>query len=292
MAQSTRYHEPFFWHRIVNVGWATGGVVIVQVTAPETKFYQVQVLDPEDWFDDNFGGSTITVDDYKEAFVLNLGTSTGVGTVVVEDAISDIWVWEGRLIMSLTDDPEDVAAAVALGTSMFGHAPNIHLVGQQVQRNRQNPAFGPYLDFNVVSHIHPNGTTTTYRQGYTALDRGPQYIDDQPFGDFDYSSSDSYYWYHTTTRPQSTAAILRRSFLVNFRKDFATLAELQDFPILLESPLEWSIKGYPDRTEFTIADSIVTPIGGVAPKFSAAGSVAGSHSGTIRRFNASGFVGG
>lgn len=33
MAQSLRYNEPFFWHRIVNVGWG-GQYAILEITAP------------------------------------------------------------------------------------------------------------------------------------------------------------------------------------------------------------------------------------------------------------------
>lgn len=284
-----RYNEPFFWHRIVNVGWATGAAVIVQVTAPEIKFYQVVVLDPAEWFDDIFGGAVITENDYREGFVFQLGAPVGTGeTVVVEDELTDVWIWDGFLHGTIGDDLSDEIAA---GTAAFGYAPNLHLTGQQVKRNRQNPAFGPYLIGEVVTHTHPSGTQTIYRSGYIALNEGPQYdSENQPFGHVSYASTDAYYWYRVTTRPGSTAAILRKSFLVNFRKDFARLAELQDFAMTLDQPLNWSIRGYPAGTSFNIASAIATPVGAVAARYSASGSVAGAHSGSIRKFNANGFV--
>ena len=277
MAQG-RYNEPFFWHRLVNVGWATDGVVIVQVTAPEIKSYQVSVLDPEDWFDDNFGGATITYEDYREAFVLNLGTSTGVGEVVTETAL-DIWHWDDWIGV----DPigTDISEDIALKTAALGYGPTLHFTGQGVKTNPQTLPPETSTLGDIKEHTHPNGSSVSYRNEYTLVTND---------GAFNYSNMETWYWHRVTTLPAQTAAILRRSFLVNFAKDFTKLAELQDFTMALDSPLQWSIKGYAARTEFTISDSIVTPIGAVPPKFSDAGSVAGSHSGTIKRFNSSGFV--
>lgn len=39
MAQSLRYNEPFFWHRIVNVGWG-GQYGILEITAPSGMTFQ------------------------------------------------------------------------------------------------------------------------------------------------------------------------------------------------------------------------------------------------------------
>lgn len=273
------------WHTIAAVHWGDEGVVIVQVTAPETKSYQVAVLQPDDWDEGSFGGSTIVFDDYKESFVLDLGSAFGTGTVVTEDEIHP-WIWDGFFTGAIGDEPFN-SSQVAIGTATFGYAPPLHLTGEQVQRNQLNPPFGTHDLGDVVVHTHPNGSIVRYRNGYTAITHGP--VGEPPVGDVDFSGTESWYWYRETTVAEETAAILRRSFLVNFRSHFVTLAELRDSTSALDSPLEWSISGYPARTGFSIAEAIVTPLAGAAARFSDSGSVAGAHSGTIRKFSGAGF---
>jgi hypothetical protein len=274
------------WQTIIEVGWGSAAAVIVEVTAVEIKFYDVLVLDPEEWFDNFFSGSTIVEDDYKEEFVLQMGTYGFEGTVVVEDEIHP-WAWDGFFTGTIGDDAFN-ASQVAAGTTMFGYSPPIHLVGQQVERTQLFPPFGAYQLGDSVSHTHPNGSSVRYRSGYTPITHGP--VGDPPLGDEDFSHTESWYWYRETTRPERTAAILRKSFLVNMRSGFARLAALQDYATMLEHSLDWSIRGFPANTSFNIADGRMTPIDGVIPKFEASGSVPGPHAGEIRRFSANGFV--
>lgn len=274
--------------RIVEVGWNAGGIVVVEVTTVETKFYEVATLTPPDELDDLFVGPEIHETDYEDKFILRTDSAGPMGTVVVQNALT-VWIWDGFLHETIGDP--GTPAAVAAASATFGYAPTLHLTGQQVKRNQQSPPFGGYFFGEVVNHTHPNGSQVTYRFGYIALSEGPQYDEDnQPFGHVSYASTDAYYWYRVVNIPEATAAILRKSYLVNFRKDFVRLAELRDVLSLLDSPLTWSIKGYAAGTSFTQADGAVTPIGGVLPKFSASGSVAGAHDGTIQVFRATGVV--
>jgi hypothetical protein len=281
------------WTRIIEVGWGGGGTVIVEVTAPETKFYDVSVTSPADEFFgfDFYSEPSITDEQYKEVFGYEIGITGNDGEVIVETEITDIWIWEGFYIGALGDD-ENNAEAVANGTALFGYAPNIHLSGQQVKRNQLTPPYGSYLLGDVQEHIHPNGTSQKYYSGYTALSNGPQYDSfGQPFGDFDYSTSESWYWYHVGSRPPSYAAIIRKSYLINFRSGFSKVAELRDFASNLAHPTQWSIKGYPGTTDFNIAEGRMTPIGDdIPPTFQASGSEAGGHDGIIRRFTGRGFI--
>jgi hypothetical protein len=285
MAQATRYNEPFYLHRIVNVGWGGSAVVLVEVTAAEIKAFSVESTDPTGVFPDHFAGTTVTEDDYKGIYVLELGSPEPTGAVVVEDEIDDIWIWDGRVTNPLGDD-----TGVAEGTALFGYPPNLHLVGQQVQLTLFGGAYGLG---NVKSHTFPNGSSISYRSGYTVLNHGPQYdAFGQPYGDFSYADTESWYWYRVTTRPEQTAAVLRHSYLVNIRKDFVARAELQDFGGALDYPLTWSIAGYKAGTSFNVAAGHATPTGSPVPvpTFADAGSVAGAHSGVIRQFGSHGFV--
>lgn len=281
------YHETPF-DRIVSVGWPAGAVVIVEVVVNETKFYEVQSINPPDVLPDFFIGTEIHEADYQEAYILRMAFQGPEGDVVVQDELTDVWIWDGFFTGATGDEPFN-STQVAAGTAAFGYTPPLHLVGQQVQRNQLNPPFGTHDLGDVVEHVHPNGTSVRYRSGYTPITHGP--IGEPPAGDEDFSGTESWYWYRVTSVPESRAAILRNSYLVNIRNNFVRSAQLVDFISQLDSPLSWSIKGYPAGTAFTIAESaIMTPIGPVVPKFTASGSVAGSHDGIIRKFNGSGFI--
>lgn len=285
MAQGNRYNEPFFWHRIVNVGWA-GAVTIVQVTAVEIKSYDVFVSQPDDSTVDSFGGATITQDDYKDKFMVTMESVGNLGSVVVEDEIHP-WVWDGFFTGAIGDEPFN-SSQVAAGTAMFGYAPPVHLTGSQVKRNQLNPPFGTHDLGDVVNHTHPNGSGVQFRQGYTPITHGP--VGEPPVGDVDFSGTESWYWYRVTTDPESTAAVRRKSYLFNFRTNFAIRGVLQDYPMSLDHAMEWSIRGFSQGASFTIADGVMTPVGGLLPKYSASGASPGSHGGIIRQFGSSGFV--
>jgi hypothetical protein len=291
------------WTRIIDVGWSVGGTVIVEVTAPETKFYDVLITTPEDVLLDFFSEITINEDQYKDVFGYKIGIAGSTGSVIVESEISDIWLWDGSYIGTNCEvvhagSPGLIEqcntsnnTAVTNGNSTFGYSANIALVGQQVKRNQLTPPFGSYLLGDVQEHTHPNGAKVKYFSGYTALNRGPQYDQfGQPFGDFDYIATKAWYWYRTINRPPREAAILRKSYLINFRSNFSRIAELRDYHSDLDFPTEWSIRGYLGNTEFTISEGRVTPVGGVSATFSASGSEAGGHDGVIRRFNGKGFL--
>lgn len=279
------------WQRIIEVGWSSGSTVtVVEVTAPEIKFYSLVSVNPDEPFMDFFGGSHVVEEDYKERFVVMVGEVGSVGTVTTEDGLSDVWVWDGFYIGAVGDEPTN-GTAVTNGTAAFGYPPNLHFVGQQVKRNQLTPPFGPFELGEVKVYTHPNGSSVSYRSGYVALGHGPQYDQyAQPSGDLDYSNTESWYWYRVTSRPPETAAVLKKAYLVNFRKDFVTLAELRDFASQLGYPLDWNIRGYPPGTSFDVSGGSVSPVGDVAPRYSGSGSLPGGHEGVIRRFTASGFV--
>jgi len=268
------------WQRIIEVGWASGGVVIVEVTAPETKFYEVTVLTPPGGFMNFFSGAAVVEADYQAEFVLQMGIVGSAGTVLVEDALTDIWIWDDW--SGIDPIGADNTEQIALKTASAGYAPNLHLTGQGVKSNPLSlpPQTSELGD--LVLHTHPNGSTVQYRSGYTALSQD---------GAFVYTNMETWYWYRVLppTAP-GYAAVLRKSFLVNFRKDFALTAELRDFVSGLAYPLTWSVKGYPSGTGFTVADGVMTPSGAVPTTFSASGSVAGGHEGAISAFNGRGLI--
>lgn len=259
---------------------------MVEVTAVEIRFYQVIGVTPPDIFHSFFSGSTLTEDDYKEEFIIDITPGFFIDSVVVQDELHP-WIWDGRITNALGDN-----TGVAQGTIQFGRPPDIHLVGQQVALNQTNPPFGAYALGDVVEHQHPNGTSVRYRSGYTALNHGPQYdMFGQPFGDFDYSNTESWYWYHVNTVPEQTASVIRRSYVVNFRRDFMVQAELQDFEMALNHDLEWNIRIFRAGTQFTIADARLTPVPPeLVPTAEQSGTSPHTHTGTIRRFTGSGFV--
>jgi len=275
------------WQRIIEVGWG-GQVVIVEVTAMLSKPYQVVTILPPDEVGDDFAGSSVGVNDYKTYFILKMDITGNTGEVVVLDEITDVWDWDSAYIGGLGDDAIN-NAAVAAQTAVRGYPPAIHLVGQQVKLNQLNAPFGQYTLGENAQHTHPFGDVTKYKNGYIALSRGPQYAGGQPFGDFDYSFTESWYWYQIVTIPGYNEEVRRKSFLVNFRSNFTISAELIDI-VAVEHPLLWSIKGYSSGVSFTIANGIMTPNGAVPAIFSASGSVAGGHSGRIRAFNGQGFI--
>lgn len=300
----TRPYRQTLFSRLREVHWTSGGVVIVEVKAPETKFYEVAILDPPDNFLDSSSNPTIVEADYAEHFGISIGLVGSEGTVVVEDELTDVWIWDGFVIGELGDEPAN-GIAVAAATASFGYAPSFHLTGQQIAHDTSH--FGAPMLGDYVTHTHPNGSAQVYSNGYTAL--GTAYSGwHGPGGDFtgytirpddpngfpepaqDLSNTESWYWRRITTRPQSTAAVLRRSYLVNVRQGWTRLAELRDVGSLLDYPTEWSIRGFPQGTGFTVADGVATPVGPVLPRFEASGVEAGGHDGTIRKFNGSGFV--
>lgn len=294
MAQGN-YNEPFFWHRIVNVGWASGGVVIVEVTALETKLYVVRVTSPEVEFLDFFGGTTISEEDYQESYGMRLNSIFSTGEEVLAEDSVDIWTWDGFFTGTAGDEPFN-SSQVAAGTALFGYAPPLHLIGEQVERTHFNPPFGHVALGNVVTHTHPNGHQVTFRQGYTAITHGPTWVDDGngndiPVGDNDFSGTESWYWYRVNATDEVFNAMRRQSYLINFAKDFSRRAELRDFAAVLPASLSWNIRGYPSGTSFnTPENQLVTPIGDVQPTFSASGTVAETHDDVIRAFNGAGFV--
>lgn len=306
-----RYNEPFFWHRIVNVGWASGGVVVLEVEFLQgVTAIAVNVLSPSDIFtSSNPGFTEILKSDYQNDenwYAKAVGDFETIQTgIILQDEITDIWVWDAFLINPLGDD-----TGVAEGNATFGPF-DLHFAGMQVAHDTavfNRPELGDW-----VEHTHPNGTSVIYRQGATPLAEafiswqqpgtgtifnGVVIRPDDPNGVppvEDLSGTESWYWYHTTTSEGSDTDKIRRSWLVYFATNRTIRAELRlaaAIPSTLpDGIVNYNIRGYPDGTEFDIADGHITPKPpGVAASWETTGTFPVGAEGVVV-FNASGIGG-
>lgn len=257
MAQGD-YREPFFLHRIRNVGWG-GGVGIISFRLVELSDPIVVITSPSDATLGAISGSPIVPADYRDAFFMYLNDGGTDGSVVAQDAIDDLWVIDAFVDGPLPDVGNLFADAVAEVTAIQGRPPEIHIENA-------------IIDFTEQSHTHPDGTTVMYTQGYTEISRPGR----QESG-----------WYHTFDLPEVRAQIQLQNWLVNFAKVDAGL--IQQEPIDLEFTTTYSFKIYPAGTSFSLSDGVVSPLGGVAATKTFSGSISSTEE-LLRPFDKSGFT--
>lgn len=306
MAQG-RYSEPFFWHRIVNVGWGGGGVVAIEVEYLQgVSGFFLEVLLPESIFVITSNLTSVAPADYKdnsdwfaarffEQFVIE-------ENVVTEDPIDDIWIWDRFLINPLGDE-SNLAASIAL----FGPF-KLHYAGMQVAYDTTH--FGRPLLGDYVTYTHPNGHTVTFARGATPLSQafiqwqappesggtlynGIVIRQSDPHGVppvVDLSNTESWYWYHTASSAEHTVNRVRQSFLVYFANDRTISAALHNFAnVLAANTVKYTMRGYPAGTSFTISEGHITPTPMITPTWEATETLPAEVDAT-RVFNASGIV--
>lgn len=310
MAQgSGNYNEPFFWHRIVGVGWASGGVVVLEVEYLQgVTFVSVNVNIPPDIFvGTNSSYTEILASDYhndSDWYAQKVGAFEVIQEdVVLEDDINDIWIWDGFVINPVGD-----TTGVSGGITSFGPV-DLHFVGMQVAYDTatfNRPLLGDY-----VTHTHPNGHQITYAHGATPIPEG--YITwtqpgsgtvyngvvvrtSDPHGSnlTDFADTESWYWYHLGSHAGSKTDKIRQAWLVVFANDRTIEAELNlAAPVpgtLPDGIVKYDIRGYPDGTEFDISEGHITPKPpGTTPKWQTSGSFPLGETGLIK-FNASGQI--
>lgn len=294
MAQG-RYNEPFFWHRIVNVGWAGGVVVVEAEYLLGVTFISVDVISPPDIVTSTDSGLTeILASDYQNDvawYAKKVGQFETIQVgVVLEDDITDIWIWDAFLINGLGDD-----SGVAEGDALYGPF-KLHYAGMQVAHDTAH--FGRPLLGDYVEYTHPNGHVVTYANGATPLSEayiqwqappesgGTLYTGvvirtNDPNGippAQDLSGTESWYWYHLGSAAGSNTDKIRQSWLVYFKNDRALQAALflaGAVPVTLpDGIVNYNIRGYPDGTEFDISAGHIVPKSlGTLAKWEASGSV-------------------
>lgn len=273
---------PDFMHDVIAVHWASG-VGIVEITYGNQ--YNVISVDPVDEFaalTEDFSGSSISRDDYRDKYILRMTTAPVVDQAILEDELTGVWIIDGYLIGAMTDD---MSADVALGTASFGYPPNVHTTNGQVWLTH-------------TTHTHPDGHQTTYISGYqlgTTIQQGVP-NEQPPAGApnvIDCSDTQEYLWYRDTTIPAETADIIRRSWLVHFASDKVTTAKiLSQTQLSVPYAVSYSYKTYPGGGAFTVgSDGRISPVTARDPAFSESGSTDSTVTGIIRQINQSGFVG-
>lgn len=262
------------FQRIIEVHWSVGGVVVVEIEYVPGQA-AVSVLAPENVFISTSGLAEITPADYKDNpdwYANRVGEAAVIKEgIILQDEISDIWVWDAFLINEVGDD-DGVAAA----TAAYGPV-DLHYVGAQVAHDTQTfmrPVLGDW-----VQHTHPNGHSVTYAHGATPLteaylawqqpeDAGGNLYnnvvvrpnDPNGVGTVEsLATSESWYWYHLGSVPGSEASKVRQAWLIYFASDRTQSAELRTIPSGLSEDVSYSIRGYPTGTSFDVADGHITP---------------------------------
>lgn len=288
MAQGTRYNEPFFWHRIVNVGW--GGRVAI-VTIVSIYPYGVVSVDPADGLVEPFPGAAGTLlgrEDYQAKQILSLPVAGEAGSIIAENEITGVLVVDRSITQSGFVTKPDSGGnfpgldafndAVAIGTAEEGRPPEISVIGAIFES-----------DFTDVTH--PNGSSVSYLSGFHTITFTPP--------DFDWTDSAQAIWYHETTIPQVNAEIVRKSWLVNFASrvvdgaavPFVAVAGVNAVGAELDFETTYQLKIYAAGTGFVLAAD-----GGVTTNMSAiltqTGTATADDTGVIRTFDKNGFVAG
>lgn len=317
--------------RIVGVGWGGQGLVTVEMEyIPALNQYRVGTLSPPDINHDGDLSNavrsipetvtTVLKDDYKDDYIIDAGTRTELATIVWEDDINDIWVWDASYVGANPDEMDDLAQAdreriinehaVAQGTRDYGHEPQIHLKEMQVAWNTVE--FGRPVQGDWVYHTHPNGTRTLYARGYTPLSRfcseweqpyshnifngivvrpsDPGAVQDSLFdSSLPELNCEAWYWYHIGHHPGQTVKKYRRCLLVQFKAD-KTKSAVIDSTEASTAPeaTKLVLKGYPIGTEFHIIQSRFEPIGDVIPTWQLTETFPASQYGRVKRFGPKG----
>lgn len=274
------FREVIFGDKIVSVNWG-GGVGIVEITYGNQ--YNVISVDPVDEFaalTEDFSGSSISRDDYRDKYILRMTTAPVVDQAILEDELTGVWVIDGYLIGAMTDD---MSADVALGTASFGYPPNVHTTNGQVWLTH-------------TTHTHPDGHQTTYISGYqlgTTIQQGVP-NEQPPAGApnvIDCSDTQEYLWYRDTTIDAQTADIVRRSWLVNFGGAKVKSAKiLSQTQLSVPYPVSYSYKVYANGGFTVGGDGRISPSDTRAPRFSASGTTDSTVTGIIRQINRNGFI--
>jgi hypothetical protein len=277
LAQGQRPNEPFYWHRIVNVGWRVGGLVAIEVEFLQgVSGFFLQVTQPIDIIVLTSGLTSIVPADYRddpqwyanrvsEPFVIE-------EHVVIEDPIDNIWVWDRFLINALGDD-SNLAASI----SLFGPF-DLHYEGMQVAYDTSH--FGRPLLGDYVQYTHPNGHTVTFARGATPLSEafiqwqappesgGSLYTgivirSSDPNGIppiVDLSNTESWYWYHIASTEGDDVIRVRQAFLVYFADDRTQQVSLSNFAnVLAANTVKYTMRGYPVGTSFTSSEGHIMP---------------------------------
>lgn len=283
MAQSAGYHEPFFWHRVVNVGWG-GRVATVTITAVAS--YDVEALVPVEPTENFSGGAGSVLEraDYSDKGVLRLPVSGETGTLLLEDELTGVIIVDrSNTTSGFVTQPNSEGETpgldlfneqVALGSGIEGRPPDLLIIG------------AIYIE-DFTEHTHPNGHVVTYVSGFTPITFSPP--------DFDWTDSAQALWFHTTTIPEQVVSIIRRSWLVNFgnRGVSGPTIELAGlFAASTGGSVEstYAIRLYSVGTQFTLAadGSVAANRTTVIPEQT--GSVPGAFTGYAVTFDKNGIV--
>lgn len=313
------------FQRIVEVGWAGGGMVVIEVEILQgVSGFAVNILAPSTG--DEFIGTEpdhpiITPELYRREdnpwYIQRVGQPEVIEeNIITQDEINDIWIWDGWYVGTLpssSGDPdrerEANEAAVAQGNLLWGPF-KLHFEGMQVAYDVltfMRPMLGDFVEYT-----HPNGHKVTYAHGATPLGTGyvawrrPAEIGGEEYfgivvrpgtpGGFpeppqSFATTESWYWYHLGSSPGADVNRIRQSYLAFFRSDRTISAELRNFGnVLLDNTVKYTLKGYPDGTSFVTSQGRCEPEPAIPPLWETTGTVPSLFDGQIIRFGAKGVV--
>lgn len=288
--------DPF--QLIVGVGWAAGGLVVVELTYIIGLTF-VRFWSPEDTFPktDNVAGDIVGPDDYKNEYgYYPMGISVDAGPWLAEQEII-AWVADYRITFpgpnSADYTEEGKTNAINAGHAATGYYPQIDVIGA-------SPVF------NLQTIENPNGSRYSYYYGYTAKNpwwfftdnngnKDPYHNEDNIM--YDYAALDNngindwsevLVWYRQTNRPPVYYEQVKQCWLINFAADKMKIMRI--IAAGPGTPGDYVLKGYPTGTFFTFnSDATITAKkadGTIAtPSWTASGS---AHDGAPHDFSGGG----
>lgn len=280
MAQATRYNEPFYFHRIVNVGWASGLIAVATIEFNENSDKSVLSFDPADGLVENLvapAGEIIPSDNYKTKQIVRLSVDGDLGRELTELEYTSLVGAASVESGGGASDPHYIDEVNAF-TAALGRPPD---------RTTDNGIFSP-----TTTTLHnPDGTTITYITGWNVITFIPP--------DFDFTGWASSLWIDTIDHDAQYANTVRRSWLVNFTNrpregdapavPYVKTADVHSTPGGLPYESQYSIRLYPISAELTMnADGSVSS--NRAPVYSRSGTADNTADGIVQKFDRTGFV--
>jgi hypothetical protein len=264
------YNEPFFWHRIVNVGWADF-VAMVELEHGLINFgmLTIEIVPGQDTNDiPGFVGFGVPFSRTTGVFGEGWAPFT---TIDIEDeglAEDDAFVIEPAQDFTITRELSSVATPTETWSDSNPEI-NLHNAAADL-------AVGPG-NWYAIKYVGPD--TTIAHEGSPEGDAVP-----------DGTTIMIWYWDEDVHVDAVMGDIFRHAFIVNFRKAKTVRVSVSD-AAPHGTTTAWTVKVYSDNGEFVQgSDGRITPVDGRAPIRTFSGSAPDSTLGTLFTFDKNGFV--
>lgn len=268
MAQNTNYNEPFYWHRIVNVGW--GGMVgVIEIIRPLTDFIAaaIETVSPGEAPGVSIGQSVGFDNPFKVKEAFDFGSGSEWPDYFIVD-LED----EGNVLPEFLVSEEYTEIIVNNIASTTSEDPAVILH----QNDFADDLVGPG-NWYSIHYVGPTTTIPTHSS---------------PDGDF-WETGPLTIWYTDVPffHPAVSEPRHRHAWLVNFRKSKVVEVRV-DTTIPKGQEIEWTVKIFPETAELVQGDDgSINRTDEVAPvrQFSG-GPVSDATTGGVFKFNSLGFV--